>query len=146
MLNKLFTKINMTEYQILRWDPIIASDNGYQVPMITIVPDTYFMQFARANNFTLYCKFRGTGVNLYDGSLIKGIVNRSCDVPNCRPNFCSDTGTYVITLDFPWIKYPNYDSNGLVSFMGFKDLFSLQTPQTVGGLNQVDTCQQPAYP
>ena len=57
---------------------------------------------------------------------MKGNVSKSCDVPNCRPNYYADTGTWTITLDFPWIGYPK--TPGTVQFFGFKDT----VPQSFG--------------
>tara|TARA_A100001011_G_scaffold360447_1_gene407744 strand:+ start:1980 stop:2564 length:585 start_codon:yes stop_codon:yes gene_type:complete len=120
----------MTTYNILRWDPIVSGNNPNSlVPMITIIPDIFFLEFATANNFTLYCKIHNTNVSMYNDSLIKGYVSKSCDVPNCRPNYCSQTNYYVITLDCPWITYPH--DEGVVMFLGFKDLNSMNVPPII---------------
>ena len=44
----------------------------------------------------------------------------SCNVPNCRPNFCAKTGLYVITLQADWYGYPDPNTLGNVNFSGMK--------------------------
>lgn len=88
-----------------------------KVPMIYIKPDLTFLEFARANSFAVMCEISGTGTQ-YDGRKIPGVVDKSCNVPNCRPNFCEKTGWYVITLWANWYGYPNVGENGMVKFSG----------------------------
>jgi hypothetical protein len=66
------------------------------------------------------CEISGTGMG-YDTTVkIPGVVNRSSDVPNCRPNYYKKTGQYVVTLDCPWVGYPP-KNNGIVKFFGLKE-------------------------
>ena len=109
----------MSNYQIMRWDVITAGNSNNKVPMIYIKPDTTFLEFIRANNFSVMCEISGTGIQ-YDGKQIPGVVDKSCFVPNCRPNFCEKTGWYVITLWSNWYGYPNIGKEGVVKFFGLE--------------------------
>jgi hypothetical protein len=107
----------MSLYPIVRWD-VITPDNVTMRPMIYIVPDLAFLEFAKANNFTVICEIVGTDT-AYDNIQAPGIVDKSCYLPNCRPNFCEKTGLYVITLLTPWDSYPAWDKLGSVRILGF---------------------------
>ena len=108
----------MTTYQIKRWDVVMFGNNITKVPMIYIIPDLYFLEFAKVNEYSLFCEISGTNT-IYDGVIIPATVNKSSDVPNCRPNFYADTGTYVITLKMDWNGYPN--RLGKVKFLAYKN-------------------------
>jgi hypothetical protein len=69
------------------------------------------------------CEIEGTGT-VYDGKKIPGVVDKSCFVPNCRPNFFDKTGYYVITLHASWYGYPEPHKLGSVSFAGINDATS----------------------
>lgn len=116
----------MSEYQIMRWDVITAGNSNNKVPMIYIKPDITFLEFARVNNFAVMCEINGTGTQ-YDGKQIPGVIDKSCFVPNYRPNFCEQTGWYVITLWSNWYGYPNVGKEGVVKFFG------LEKPLKTGG-------------
>ena len=88
----------MSKYLIHRWDVVFM--NGRRVPMIYVKPDLAFLEFLKANNNQVMCTVAGTGT-IYDGKTMSGIANKSCTVPNCRPNYYAKTGYYVITL---WAK------------------------------------------
>ena len=100
----------MLKYKILRWDPVLFGNNNRQVPLITIKPDEKFLTFVRANNFEVSCEITVNGVT----RKVDGIVNSSAVVPNCRPNYFTKTGYYVITLNKLWQGYPK--SLGTVTF------------------------------
>uniref|UniRef100_A0A6C0LWX6 Uncharacterized protein n=1 Tax=viral metagenome TaxID=1070528 RepID=A0A6C0LWX6_9ZZZZ len=100
----------MLKYKILRWDPVLFGNSNNQVALITIKPDEKFLTFVRANNFEVSCTIEVNGVIRQ----IDGIVNRSSDVPNYRPNYFAKTGYYVITLNKLWQGYPK--SLGTVTF------------------------------
>jgi len=109
----------MSEYDIEKWG-VVTNDNVRKTPIIYVKPDKTFLEFARANEFSVMCEISGTGMG-YDTTVkIPGVVNRSSDVPNCRPNYYKKTGQYVVTLDCPWIGYPP-KNNGVVKFFGLKE-------------------------
>ena len=87
--------------------------------MIYIKPDLELLEFIKANSYTVACNINDTGT-IYDGKTIPGVVDVSCNVPNCRPNFCAKTGLYVITLWANWYGYPEPDKLGNVNFSGMK--------------------------
>lgn len=57
---------------------------------------------------------------VYDEFSIPGVVDQSCSIPNCRPNFYEKNGYYVITLMGTWNGYPHPDKLGKVVFSGLK--------------------------
>lgn len=103
-------------YSIIRWD-VLSSDNINKAPAIYVKPDLAFMEFVRANNFSIMCKIDGTD-GPYDGKLCVGIVNKSSQVPNCRPNFFAQTGDFIITLNLEWLGYPSPNKLGNVTIYG----------------------------
>lgn len=108
----------MSLYPIVRWD-VITTDNVTLRPVVYIQPDLNFLEFAKANNFAIICEISGTNTR-YDGVQAHGVVDKSCSVPNCRPNFYNKTGLYVITLDTTWYTYPQWDKLGFVKIFGFE--------------------------
>jgi len=108
----------MSYYPIQRWDAVISGNNLTQVPMIYIEPDTTFLEFVKRNEYSVICKITGSGNTIYDGRLIQGFVNKSAEVPNCRPNFYAATGLYTITLVTGFQEYP--PASGMVQFFGIK--------------------------
>jgi hypothetical protein len=55
--------------------------------MIYIKPDLSLLKFVREeNHFVVECEISGTGT-VYDGKKIPGIMEKSCYIPNCHPNF-----------------------------------------------------------
>jgi hypothetical protein len=109
------------EYKIHRWDAVIYGNSITKVPIIYIIPDIKFLEYVRRNNHAVMCFIKGTNT-IYDDFMIPGVVNKSCAVPNCRPNFYEDTGFYVIQLLGTWNGYPDPCSLGTVSFKGLEDL------------------------
>jgi len=109
----------MTSYKIHRWDVVLFGSSNTKVPMIYIKPDLELLEFIKANSYVIACTINDTGT-IYDGKTIPGIVNVSCNVPNCRPNFCAKTGLYVITLQADWYGYPDPNTLGNVNFSGMK--------------------------
>jgi len=103
-------------YSIIRWD-VLSSDNINKAPAIYVKPDLAFMEFIRANNFSIMCKIDGTE-GPYDGKLCVGIVNKSSQVPNCRPNYFAQTGDFIITLNLEWMGYPSPNKLGNVTIYG----------------------------
>lgn len=111
----------MSLYKIERWDVVMFKNSSSQVPLIYIKPDLTFLEFAQANNFAVMCEISDSGTE-YDGKLIPGVVDKSCNIPNCRPNFFDKTGYYVITLNANWYGYPAPNKLGNVKFSGFKQV------------------------
>ena len=109
----------MTSYKIYRWNVVLFGNSNTKVPMIYIKPDLELLEFIKANSYVVASTINDTGT-IYDGKTIPGIVNVSCNVPNCRPNFCAKTGLYVITLQAMWYGYPEPDKLGNVNFSGMK--------------------------
>jgi hypothetical protein len=108
----------MIKYPIERWDAImVGGDVNIRSPMIYIKPDLDFLEFAEANSFEVYVEVTGTGLSI-DNITIPATVNKSCNVPNPRPNYFAKTGQYVVILHTPWIGYPN--SLGTATFKGLK--------------------------
>jgi len=107
----------MSKYEIKRWDVVMFDNSITKVPMIYVKPDLTFLEFIKSNNYAVMCEIEGTGT-VYDGKKIPGVVDKSCFVPNCRPNFFDKTGYYVITLHASWYGYPEPHKLGLVSFAG----------------------------
>lgn len=107
----------MSEYKIMRWDVIAESRN--KVPIIYIKPDITFLEFVRANSFTVLCEISGTNTK-YDNKQISGVVDKSSFIPNCHPNFSDKTGWYVVTLETNWHGYPNVGNEGIVKFYGLE--------------------------
>lgn len=124
----------MSSYEIKRWDPVLFGNSVSQVPMIYIEPDLAFKEFIQANANSVICEISGTGT-IYDGKQIPGVVDNSCFVPNCRPNFCDQTGLYVITLWADWYEYPQPDKLGYVVFKGMK-VSPAENPNSVPTINQ----------
>lgn len=109
----------MSVFPIERWDVVMNGNSITRVPMIYIKPTMDFLEFARANKFVVSCRINGTGT-VYDGKEIPGVVDKSCYVPSCRPNFCEKTGWYVISLWANWYEYPDPKKLGTVEFSGMK--------------------------
>lgn len=107
----------MTQYKIERWDAVMFGNSITKVPMIYVKPDTDFLEFVRENNYNIICEISGTD-SPYDGKHIPGIVDKSCNVPNARPNYYEKTGYYVITLRDEWYGYPTPEKMGTVLIKG----------------------------
>jgi hypothetical protein len=107
----------MTEYAIKRWDAVMVGKSITKFPVIYVEPDTEFIEFIRSNNYAVICEINGTDT-IYDGKKIPGVVDKSSNIPNCRPNYFEKTGYYVITLYGTWNGYPTPDKLGTVVFKG----------------------------
>ena len=91
-------------------------NSSTRVPMIYIKPDLSLLKFVRENHFVVACEISGTGT-VYDGKKIPGIMDKSCYIPNGRPNFFDKNGYYVVTLWSNWYGYPVPGKEGLVKFL-----------------------------
>ncbi len=116
----------MNSYKILRWDAILTGNSITKIPIIYFAPTTELLEYLRVNDFMVMVKIQGTGT-IYDNKLIAAVVNKSCEVPNCRPNFWEETGSYVAQLMCVWNGYPPCNRLGTVSFMGL-DQFIVDVP------------------
>jgi hypothetical protein len=130
----------MSNYNIKRWDPV-TSDGDDIKPMIYIEPDITFLEFVKANNFNVLCEISGTDT-CYDKNMIVGIVNKSSNVPNCRPNFYNKTGLYVITLDTTWVDYPKFEKLGTVKFYGLKEPLEVKKLSSVSTENTTNDTKE----
>lgn len=108
----------MSEYKIERWDVILVND--HRIPVIYIKPDLEFVEFIRQNKFSVIAKINHTGM-VYDMKMIDATVDQSSYNLNCRPNFFTDTGYYVITLNSSWNGYPKPNNLGTVVFYGLRN-------------------------
>lgn len=103
-------------FPIKRWDVILTgSYDNKKIPMIYISPDIKLLEYAKKNNYAILCKISNTNT-IYDNKLIPGVITTSCFTPNLRPNFCEETGLFVIKLLSNWYGYPNINHNGRVEF------------------------------
>jgi hypothetical protein len=107
----------MATYEIKRWDVVLFGNSVAKTPMFYIIPDTYLLEFARTNNFTLFCQIIDTDT-IYDNIMIPCVIDESSFLPDYRPNFFSQTGSYVVTLKTNWNGYPK--KLGKVKFFGYK--------------------------
>jgi len=106
----------MSMYEIKRWD-VILDENNNKIPMIYIEPDIYFLEFARINEYSIFCEINDT-YSVYDKSITKGSINNANMY--CRPNFFISNNLYVISLlDFKWNGYPTKLGN--IKFYGYKN-------------------------
>lgn len=118
----------MSTYPIFRWDVVMFNNSTTKVPMIYIKPDLELKEFIENNSYTIVCEIQGTETE-YDGKKIPGIVDKSCNVPNSRPNFCDVTGYYVVSLWANWYGYPLPDKLGSVKFYGLKETKESDAPK-----------------
>lgn len=109
----------MSSYDIKGWNVVMFNNSTTKVPMIYVKPDVTFKEFVEKNSYAVVCEISGTGT-IYDGKKIPGVVDKSCFVPNCRPNFCEKTGYYVVTLWANWYGYPDPKNLGQVKFFGLE--------------------------
>jgi len=101
-------------YQIKRWDVVIYGNSNIKKPVIYITPDSSLLELAANSIHPILIKISGTNT-LYDGKMVKGVINKSSDVPNYRPNFFDQTGYYIISLDADWYGYPHPSSQGEIT-------------------------------
>jgi len=109
--------MSATKYQIFQWVAVMGPNNRVQ-PACYIKPNNDFLQFSTANQYELGCIISGTNTNYDNNMIIRGYVNNSSKMPNCRPNFAEVTGYYIITLDIDWLEYPMYNNLGFIEFYG----------------------------
>lgn len=108
----------MTHYDIKRWDVVMFNNSTTKVPVIYFKPDKNLLDFIQANNSILMINITDSNT-VYDNKEIPAIIDRSDNIPNCRPNYFEKTGYYVASLYANWYGYPNMDCLGKVSFSGF---------------------------
>ena len=106
-------------YEIKRWDGVLFGNSITKVPMLYIEPDLNFLTYAKDNDYTINISISNTG-GVYDLKNVVGTVNKSSDIPNCRPNFFEKTNLYVITLYAEWNGYPPIDQLGTINVIGMK--------------------------
>ena len=100
----------MKDYSIKKWDAVSFGSTLERMPMIYISPDLDLVSLLEKNHSVVSVEISGTN-SVYDGKKIIGYVSRSCDTPNCRPNYFAKTGYYVIVLQSFWYGYPDTDGN-----------------------------------
>ena len=105
----------MSQYNIFRWDGILAKNGLNKQPIIYINPDTSFLEFAKNNDYVLLVEINDTNT-IYDGKRIIGYVNKS----SFMPNFSEQTNLYVIALESAWYGGPEIGNLGTATFFGFK--------------------------
>jgi hypothetical protein len=131
----------MTEYKIERWDALSLGDPTGIRPAVYITPDVRFLDFIKNQQYKVKCLIRGTGLE-YDNKVVFGTVDRSSDVPNCRPNYYDKTGQYIITLHAPWIEYPRSDALGTISF---PDMEVLMGPLAKSKMRSINSNQSSGF-
>ena len=113
--------------------------------MLYVEPDLNFLNFIKDNNYTIVLSISDTN-NTYDLKEVVGVVNKSSNVPNCRPNFFDKTNLYVITLYTQWNGYPPLDSLGKINIIGMNDNSnkneSTKLAQIIGGDSSTNDLNQ----
>lgn len=105
------------QYPIQRWDVVqLDATSNTQFPMIYITPDTAFVEQARLTGYVVELEIQGTGKR-YDGKKVRGTVDRSANIPSCRPNYYAKTGQFVITLELVWDGYPAKGNLGSIKLL-----------------------------
>ena len=104
-------KLSEEKFKIYRWDAVMTAKNDLPAPMVYIKPTLKFLEFIENNNYRILLSISGTNT-IYDGKTMWGIVDKSSNTPNCRPNFYKQTGYYVVTLESFWYGYPNVGNEG----------------------------------
>jgi hypothetical protein len=112
---------NLHKYKIQRWDAVMFNNSIAKVPVIYIKPDNLFLKFAKNNKYIVMATVEGTDM-IYDGKQIPGVIDQSGNIPNCRPNYFSKTGYYVVSLWSLWYGYPHPSKLGYVSFSGLNEV------------------------
>ena len=93
-------------YEIVRWDVLLDS-HSVRRPAVYIKPDLKLMEYLREKQFYITLSLENVDIPYYD-CYTSGEVNPSALAGGTRPNFFSETGLYVITLDrLTWKGYPN---------------------------------------
>jgi hypothetical protein len=106
----------MSQYKIFRWDGILSNNGINKQPIIYIMPDMDFLEFAKNNSYVLNVEINGTNT-IYDGKNLLGSVNTS----SFMPNFSAQTNLMVIVLECIWYGLPNPDSLGTATFYGIHE-------------------------
>ena len=106
----------MSQYEIFRWDGILSPNGLNKQPIIFIIPDLAFLQFAKSNSDILMVEINGTNT-IYDGKSVLGSVNKS----SFMPNFAEQTNLYIIILECIWYGTPEINSLGTATFFGLKE-------------------------
>lgn len=130
----------MTEYDIARWDAVMFKNSLTQVPMIYIKPDIELLEYLRVNKYVVAVQISDSD-SVYDGKVIPCVVDSSCTIPSCRPNFCEATGYYVASLWSNWYGYPK--NLGKAKFIGLvKQEKELEKPDNTNYDNKKVTHHQ----
>ena len=119
----------MSEFNIQRWGSWLSGTDNTPLPIIYIKPDLEFLSFAKNNAYNVEVTIQGTD-SIYDDKKVRGVVSTSGTIPNCRPNFFSETGWYVIVLDAPFIMDPKM-KNGKAIISGMTGPEPVPLPEEV---------------
>jgi len=91
-------------YDILRWDSILAENGINKLPIIYIkTDDKNFIEFIKNNNYVIMVDINNTNT-IYDEKQIIGTV-RKTQIPNI----------YLIKLNCEWFGYPDINSPGQIT-------------------------------
>jgi hypothetical protein len=91
-------------YDILRWDVILAENGVNKLPVIYIkTDDINFIDFIENNNYVIMVDINNTNT-IYDEKQIIGTV-RKTQIPNI----------YLIKLNCVWFGYPDINSPGQIT-------------------------------
>ena len=119
----------MASFDITRWDAVLVGNNPEPQPMIYIKPTPEFIKFCEENEYTVFVQLKNTMSEYDNNDLIQTYVYASGKVPNCRPNFFSNTGEYVMILPIAWRGYPSNTGQAIISGLnGEYPYLELQIP------------------
>lgn len=104
--------MNKKHFNIVRWDIIKDSCDNTLKPMVYFKPDLESLEIIRKNNNRLRVNIEGT--KDYD-KVYNATIDRSSDIPNCRPNFYDATQLYIATLDTFFNYFPESHRLGRIS-------------------------------
>lgn len=100
--------------QILRWDAVIPGSRCEPKPMVYVEPDLILLEYIQQNKGKQILVSIQNSNSFYDNTSYFAVIDKSANVPSCRPNFYEFTQLYVITLDTPWMGYPENNGNLLL--------------------------------
>ena len=105
---------NEKNYEIIRWDIVQDHCSNRLKPAIYFTPDMKAKEFADLNSNKVRVKI-SDDVNPYGGAVYWATIDKSMNIPNCRPNFFDATGFYIAELDTDFSLFP--ETMGNFSFM-----------------------------
>lgn len=102
------------QFEILRWDPVIAPQMSAIQPAMTFAPSASILRKYKDDSSRVPVKITDTRTQ-YDGVLTFASLVPSAVAGGFRPNYQESTGTWVLMTSLQWNGYPL--SNGRVSIL-----------------------------